>query len=58
MFREVHGLSVRAAARMIGTSATHLSRIERGRGRPSDRLYWRMVEFYATKPHRARADAA
>lgn len=41
-FRQVHGLGLREVAREFGCSASHVSRVERGDGRPSRAL----VAFY------------
>jgi transcriptional regulator with XRE-family HTH domain len=48
MMREAHGLSVREVARNTSTSASHLSRIERGQACGSDDLQDRLCDFYGT----------
>jgi transcriptional regulator with XRE-family HTH domain len=45
--RERQGVSLRQAARELGVDAAHLSRIERGRKRPSDALARRAATYYA-----------
>lgn len=48
IFREVLGLSLRDVSREAGVSASHLSRIETGRARPSSRIVARLCHFYGT----------